>query len=135
MPITLFMREFSPILERVAAASVLVIALVVIAKMAAPRVGMAGSPAGALGSDITRIDPHSEEILLGELVGRDLVLRFYAGEPIRYTLLDDRGRMLAILHTADELVSRFPDLPIEQLLAESGRPAVMFVDPGSAHPR
>lgn len=135
------LREWTPLLERIAAASFMVIVLVVVARLSSPGSTLAShKPTGIATTPPPAAKPNrpagfspdeAETALVGELVGAEHIIRIYAGDPLRYTVLDRSGRVLCRLERAEVVIERFPEIQLRDLLTTQA-PALMRVDPSAS---
>ena len=109
----------------------LMVVLVLIARVTTPESGVAAV-------DVLPARPHPETgkltetdaALIGELEGREFTVRVYAGDPLRYTVLEKSGRVLCRMERAEVVIDRFPEISLPNLLSEQA-PALMRVDPAT----
>lgn len=135
------LREWSPLLERLAAASLLVIVLVIVARLSSPGSTLAShEPSDVSSMPSSIVEPRrprdlpfdeADAALVGELAGAEHTIRIYAGDPLRYTVLDKTGRVLCRLERAEVIIDRFPEIQLRDLLTTQA-PALMRVDPSAS---
>lgn len=109
------MTRFSPVVERLLAASILCLAFVLMASVFGPRGSRAVSgdePAAP------STDPHDGLRSLGELRSTKYIVRIYAGdlEPV-YSIYDHDGNELAALLRAQQVDRLIDDVELHDLIA------------------
>lgn len=131
------MQQFTPILHRLAAASVLCVAFIAMASIIRPKISDAAKDKPTASENARSARPQGSPgqadarglKSLGELTDGEYTVRMFAGEPILYTVIGPEGDMLGELITRERLQEEFTFFVIDDLLADE-RPELMLMESG-----